>query len=164
MKPTKNAPNPEKFLSEMKELIPMLAKNGHIPKDNKPKLTDMNGNRVDLPKPNREQARKEGFKNSNGAKHATAKEQNRRLSIISERIDYEISLIAPKIYQFIRWTSWLWLLKALGYSWNVRGAVENVEGVPNIECTLLNIYRFGKPKKVVRMVWEDINKKRKVRV
>lgn len=151
MEPTKNAPSPEKFLNEMKTLIPTLTVGGHV-------QTGMN----------RETARAKGFK---AVKEMTKErdEQKRlqienqyRLDKIAKRVDEELKQVAPLLYQIVQWSQKVSLFKWFGWSWNIKGELQEVDGVPNIECTMINIYRWGKVKKIIRIVWEDPKAKGKI--
>lgn len=151
MEPTKNAPNPQKFLNEMKTLIPTLTVGGHV-------QTGMN----------REKARANGFK---AVKEITKErdEQKRlqienqyRLDKIAQRVDEELKQIAPLLYQIVQWSQKTVIFTVFGWSWNVKGELQEVDGVPNIECTMINLYRWGKVKKIIRIVWEDPKLKGKI--
>jgi hypothetical protein len=151
MEPTKNAPNPQKFLKEVRSLIPHLTSQGHIE-------TGMN----------REKARANGFK---AVKEMTKErdeqkklqiENQYRLAKISQRVDEELKRIAPLLYQIVQWSQKVVLFKWFGWSWNIAGSLEEVDGVPGIECTIINLYRWGKVKKIIRIVWEDPKLKGKI--
>ncbi len=151
IEPTKNAPNPQKFMKEAKELVSLLSAQGHID-------TGMN----------REKARANGFK---AVKEMTKErdEQKRlqienkyRLDKIAQRDDEEMKQIAPLLYQIVQWSQKTVILKWFGWSWNIKGELQEVDGVPNIECTMINLYRWGKVKKIIRIVWEDPKLKGKI--
>ena len=157
MLPSNNAPNPKKFLKEVQGLIPIMQANGIIPSQN-----------GDAPRVSRAQARAMGYKNSKDANYLRDeqdrknKEHNWRAQRIGETVEKEIKALHPTITRFANMTGWMWLYKLVFLSWNVKGGKDEVEGVPDIECSWINLYRFGKTIKIIRLVWEDHNKKKRI--
>lgn len=158
--PSKNAPKPEQFLKEVNHLMPFLQANGVIP------TQGVNGGAPT--QISRAQAKQMGFKNAREA-NSVANEKYRNNQIhewraqrIGETVEREIKTMHPLITRLANMTGWMWLYKLVFLSWNVKGGVDEVEGIPGVECSWVNIYRFGKPIKIIRLVWEDHNKKRKV--
>lgn len=155
MEPSKNSPNPEKFLREMGDLKPFLEANKIIQKeDHREKLVDLNGNAY--PTMSRQQARQAGFKSAREAnaqikgRMDSQREHEYRASKIGEKVEEAIRKRHPFITRLANWLGWVWLYKLAGTSWEVR-AEETEETVGS----LINIYRFGKVKEIIHLVWEN---------
>lgn len=142
MKPSFNAPNPAKFLKEMESLVPRLKAKGIIPM-------------------NREEARAMGEKGTKAAAVKAQLEHERRLDIIGRRIDEYMLALAPWSFRLVTLTRWGWVLKFMGYSYQVLPQNETVEGCPDVPCTRIYVHRRWLPffmKKTVRaerLVWEE---------
>ena len=168
IEPSKNSPNPEKFLKEMRELRPFLEAKKVIQKeDHRDKLVNLNGH--EFHKVSRKQARGAGFKNAREANQAinsnkyAQMEHERRANAIGFTVEENFRKRHPFITKLANLTGWIWLYKLVFLSWNVKGGTDEVEGVPGIECSWVNIYRFGKTIEIIRLVWEEHNKKRMVK-
>lgn len=142
LKPSANAPNPAKFLKEMEILIPRLKAKGIIPM-------------------NREEARALGDKGTRDAALKAEIEHQRRLDIIGLRIDEYMAALSPWAFRLVQVMRWGWLLKFLGYSYQVMPQNETVEGVPDVPCTRIYVHRRWFPfflkrtVKAERLVWQE---------
>ncbi len=142
MKPSLNSPNPAKFLKEMEILVPKLKAKGIIPM-------------------NREEARAMGEKGTKAAALKAEVEHQRRLDIIGHRIDEYMGQLSPWAFRLVQVMRWPWLLKFLGYSYQVIPQNETVEGVPDIPCTRIYVHRRWFPLflkrtvKAERLVWQE---------
>lgn len=166
--PSKNSPNPKKFMRELNELMPYLKANDVIPKgDVTKKLVDLNGNAYQ--NITRKQAREMGFKSSREANKAinqkaiAQQEHERRAESIGFMVEKDIKERHPILSLIANFTGWMWVYKLVGLSWNVKGGVDEVNSVPGIACSWVNIYRWGRVKKVYRLVWEDPKSKSIIR-
>ena len=141
MQPNHNAPNPAKYLKEMQALIPQLKEKGVIP------MT-------------REEARAKGLKSTTEAAIKADKEHQRRMDIISRRLDEYMLALSPILFRLVVLTGSGWWFKLRGYSYHVEATKETVQGVPNIECTRVYVYRriWPLPRRTVkaeRLVWQE---------
>lgn len=139
---SENAPNPAKFLKEMEALVPKLKAKGIIPM-------------------NREEARALGEKGTKAAAVKAQIEHERRLDIIARRIDEYMGQLSPWAFRLVVLTRWSWVLKFLGYSYQVIPQNETVEGCPDVACTRIYVHRRWLPLfikrtvKAERLVWEE---------
>jgi hypothetical protein len=142
---TPNSPNPAKFLREMETLVPLLKAKGIIPL-------------------NRAEAREQGDKGTKDAALKASIEHQRRMDIIGQRLDEYIKELAPLTFRIVAATGWGWLIRWMGYKYEIRGTSEEVDGCPNIQCTRVYVFRSllpwrdGKLLKAERLVWEEPKK------
>lgn len=144
MKSSYNSPNPAKFIKEMQALIPQLKAKGVIP------MT-------------REEARAQGLKSTTEAAIKTEKEHQRRLDILSRRLDEYMKELSPFGFRVALLTGWSGIFRALGYTFRIEATKESVEGCPGIACTRVYVERrlWGipfMPRRTVkgeRLVWEE---------
>jgi hypothetical protein len=145
LKPSTNAPNPAKFLKEMEALVPKLKAKGIIPM-------------------NRDEARALGERGTKAAAAKAEAEHQRRLDIIGRRIDEYMSQLSPLAFRLVQVMRWGWLLRALGYSYQVIPQNETVEGIADVPCTRIYVHRkwfpffIKKTVKAERLVWEEPKK------
>lgn len=143
LRPSGNSPNPAKFLKEMESLVPKLKAKGIIPL-------------------NREEARALGEKGTKAAALKAEAEHRRRMDIIARRLDEYIAELAPLTFWLVRKTGWAWLIRFMGYRYDIEATNETVQGCPDIPCTRIFVRRSwfprwskGKVAKAERLVWEE---------
>lgn len=142
LKPTRNSPNPGKFLKEMETLIPALKAKGIIPGS-------------------REEVRAMGEKGTRAAAKKAEAEHHRRREIIGRRMDEHMMELCPLAFRVVALTGWGFILKALGYRYDIQGTSETIDGCPDIACTRIYIQRRWFPffieatVKAERLVWEE---------
>ena len=143
--PTPNAPNPAKFMKEMQTLIPLLKAKGIIPM-------------------NREEARAAGEKGTQAAALAAQVEHQRRMDIIGRRLDEYIKDLSPRAFRLVAATGWGWVIRAMGYRYDIQATNESVEGCPPVACTRIYVQRRWFPLfrlktvKAERLIWEEPKK------